>query len=256
MGTEFLIASLWAAVLVYWFWTRRPATGDTVGSFRYHLSALSRATPARVVPANRLCVGSGPAPAGHGARSEAASLPAPLMAVALHHKRTELRRRRRDVVVVLVGLVVVSLAAAVVTRSTVALSSQAVTDLALASYMYLLSRTRGHRVAEPFAGAASMGDDAVGGDEAVVDLVAMEGAAPDRDRWVPQVRRAMQERWSLEERWAPVQEAWAGPDHEVASADDTFPGRGPVRALSGGRRRVASYGDFDSYASLALAEAN
>ena len=29
MGTEFLVASLWGVVLVYWFWSRRPSTADS-----------------------------------------------------------------------------------------------------------------------------------------------------------------------------------------------------------------------------------
>ena len=53
MGLEVLVGGLWGAVLAYWLWTRRPAS-DTVGAFHRELQVLQRATPPRVAPANRL----------------------------------------------------------------------------------------------------------------------------------------------------------------------------------------------------------
>jgi hypothetical protein len=123
MGTELLVASLWGAVAVYWLWSKRPASGDTISLFHRELEVLQRTTPARVAPANRL------------AAPPALQPPVPpqvAVAVALH------RRRRRDILAVLVCVMVVTLVAAVASGSAVALAFQAVADLALAGYMYLM----------------------------------------------------------------------------------------------------------------------
>jgi hypothetical protein len=128
MGTELLVASLWGAVAVYWLWSKRPASGDTISLFHRELEVLQRTTPARVAPANRL------------AAPPALQPPVPpqvAVAVALH-RRDEARRRRRDILAVLVGVMVVTLVAAVASGSAVALAFQAVADLALAGYMYLM----------------------------------------------------------------------------------------------------------------------
>jgi hypothetical protein len=132
MGTELLVASLWGAVALYWLWSKRPASGDTISLFHRELEVLQRTTPARVAPANRL------------AAPPALQPPVPpqvAVAVALH-RRDEARRRRRDVLAVLVGVIVVTLVVAVASGSAVALAFQAVADLALAGYMYLLSSVR------------------------------------------------------------------------------------------------------------------
>ncbi len=138
MGPVLLIASLWCIVLVYWLWTRRPALGDSVGSFRYELFVLEHATPARVEPANRRRPGS-----AREAPYDAANNSDTLLVAARTHKRQELQRRRRDVIEVLVATVLLSMLVALLTRSALALCLQAFTDLALLSYvLVLIRRTR------------------------------------------------------------------------------------------------------------------
>jgi hypothetical protein len=128
MGTEFLVACLWVVVFVYWFWSRLPARADTVGVYRRALHVLEHAAPTRVVPAYRLRTPAIPSAA------------APFAAVALCHKRAQLRRRRRDTLSVLLGAVLVSIAAALATRSAVAFAAQVLCDIALGSYVSLLVR--------------------------------------------------------------------------------------------------------------------
>ena len=159
MGAEFLVAILWGVVVIYWVWSRRPAFGDSIGLFRNELHALEHAAPVRVPPANRrrplpyTVSGAGyplggpqsdPAPVTGGAAPSApASLPEALAAASLSAKRLKVRRRRRDVLSVLVVAVVVTAIVAVARRSVVTLSLQALSDVALAAYAYLLvSRTR------------------------------------------------------------------------------------------------------------------
>jgi len=146
MGSTLLIACLWGAVLVYWLWSRRPL-GDPVGSFRNDLQVLGRATPARVVPANRL--GATPTVIVHGpprrvvVPEEFAGPPVPLAAAARSHSRQELRRRRRDVMAVLALAALVSLFAAVLTGAAVLVVLQVLIDLVLGIYVYLLARATG-----------------------------------------------------------------------------------------------------------------
>ena len=168
MGAEFLVAILWGVVVVYWAWSRRPAFGDSIGLFRNELHALANAAPARVPPANRrrplpytvsgarYPLGEpfgGLAPSSAGtAPGVAASLPAALAAAALSAKRLKARRRRRDVLSVLLAVVVVSALASLARRSVLTLSIQALSDLSLAAYAYLLvtrTRTTMARSAEP-----------------------------------------------------------------------------------------------------------
>lgn len=132
MGVDLLVAGLWAGVLAYWLWTRRPAA-DTVGMFHRELRVLERATPARVSPANRL---AGP-PTAPTQSSEVA--PPRQVAPATLNKRSELRRRRRDILAVLASAAVLTLLAALASGSSVALAFQVCSDLALAAYVYLLS---------------------------------------------------------------------------------------------------------------------
>ena len=149
MSAEVFVAALWGAVLVYWLWTRRPSTADTVGLFHYKLEVLERATPTRVAPANRLVP---PAPAEPQPRyqPEAPVLPPQVAVAAAVHKRTELRRRRRDVLGMLVGAAFVTLFAAALSGSAVALGFQVSTDLALAGYLYLLYTAMRNRAAAGF----------------------------------------------------------------------------------------------------------
>ncbi|HTV11373.1 MAG TPA: hypothetical protein VME20_05865 [Acidimicrobiales bacterium] len=215
MGTEFLVASLWVAVLVYWLWTRRPTTTDTVGLFRQELRVLEFASPNKVTPANRLCAEQ--------------SLPAPspaLVAAASWHKRLEVRRRRRDVLLMLFAAVVVTIVAAVLSHSVVALGVQALCDVALACYLCLLFRAT--RARRPLIEAKRSREPRL----YVEDLLLAPPPGP---------RASVLESPSLligaqfEQEYVP-----AHATHRQA------PRRRAVQEAE------ESYGDFDSYASLAL----
>lgn len=255
MGAEFLVAILWGVVVVYWVWSRRPTFGDSIGLFRNELYALEHAAPTRVPPANRrrplpytvsaagyapvealgepAASSEGPVPAGPG------SLPAALAAAALSAKRLKVRRRRRDVLSVLLVAVVATAVASVASRSVLALSLQALSDLALGAYAYLLvTMTR-----------ASMARSA--GPKLQLDAQAEGGSlrpAPPEEDWLVDL--------------VDLDRAGAGyaPAHAMVSTAGAVPGRWERVAARRGSNDVdrphEAYGDFDSYASLALAQAN
>ena len=290
MGAEFLVAVLWGVVVLYWLWSKRPALGDSVGMFRQELHALEFATPTRVAPANRRrplvasfamaaqadsatfrrprpVVGpSGPV-LGAPMASTPASLP-PAVALPIGHtKRLEVRRRRRDVISVLLVLVLVSLVAAAVTRSGTALAVQIICDLALAAYAYLLV-TRTKAAASRPRPATMRAARAPA--EALEPALAMAPGSwqaydprPAADRR-PAYEPVAYEPAAYEPR--PVDGDYESePSYRPAHAARTasrapsrrFPlpmvARHPLLAPEPG---AAAYGDFDSYASLALAEAN
>jgi len=216
------------------------------------LRVLEHSTPVRVAPAYRLHAPAIPSAA------------APLAAVALCHKRAQLRRRRRDTLSVLLGAVVVTFAAALLTRSGVALAAQLVCDLALAAYVSLLVR----------AARASIGVGVARRNAAVVPQAAAVHAPAIAPDW-PAVYadwRATEEPVRLR---APVPEAAPlvttyVPAHALRSADlrvvtndaDVGYADGTYGSESYGDESYGdesygdeSYGDFDSYASLALASA-
>jgi hypothetical protein len=210
MGAELLVASLWAVVIAYWFWSKRPASGDTVGLFRYELRALQGLSTARVPPANSLITNDavlrpGPQPGGAMAGVAAVVL-APDPAALVSRKRARVRRRRLLVIAVLVLAVGATLLAALLTASTAAFVAHGVCDSALATYGLLLFWVRG-------AGA---------------------------DRPAPMTVAK------------PVTLLVETPTADSGDVD----GYVPAHAFSSARRRVSSYGDFDSYARLALAQAN
>jgi hypothetical protein len=265
MGAEFLVAILWGVVVIYWVWSRRPAFGDSIGLFRNELHALEHAAPARVPPANRrrplpytVSVAgyplggpqsdSAPSTAG-SAPSVPASLPEALAAASLSAKRLKARRRRRDVLSVLLVAVVVTAIVSVARRSVVTLSLQALSDVVLAAYAYLLvSRTR-TAMARPTGPRVQFGDRDQEAGAAMPVLTAPE----------PLRRAAPQEDWLVD--LVDLDQTGAG--HSPAHAQTAPPSAGsrwrtPVTrrtSLDPGRPPKA-YGDFDSYASLALAQAN
>ena len=232
MGAELVVASLWGGFLVYWLWTRRPSAGDSIESFRYELLVLERATPARVLPANRRrsvpvpfdypefslspahVLACPPAPV---LSTSATSFSASLLAASRKYQRMETRRRRRDVLSVLMGTVLVTLAVALVTGSAVVLCFQLVADVMLAAYVYMLVRT--------------------------------SGASSDA--------RELRARSAREDPRA------AGVGHEGYDQIVAGLGRPELQAVPTGRgpgyqharptHWQASYGDFGSYAELALA---
>jgi len=132
----------------------------------------------------------------------------------------------------LLGAVLVTLAAAFFTRSDIALAAQAACDLALASYISLLVRA-----ARPSVGAGAGRRDA-----AVHPLAPDPGWAVVYADWP-----ALEEPVGL-----PVQLPEAAPDVVIYV---------PAHALRQAAQPLEtsdadeSYGDFDSYASLALANA-
>jgi hypothetical protein len=278
MGAEFLVAILWGVVVIYWVWSRRPAFGDSIGLFRNELHALEHAAPVRVPPANRrrplpytVSVAgyplggpqSDPAPSTAGtAPSVPSSLPEALAAASLSAKRLKARRRRRDVLSVLLVAVVVTAIASVARRSAVTLSLQALSDVALAAYAYLLvSRTR-TAMARPNGPRVQFGAH----DQAGAAMPVLSAPEPVRRPAMPvlsapePVRRpAPQEDWLVD--LVDLDQTGAG--YSPAHAQTTTPRaasrwRSPVTrrsSLDPGRPPEA-YGDFDSYASLALAQAN
>lgn len=220
MGTEVLVGGLWCGVLVYWLWTKRPSTADTVGSFHRELEVLERATPLRVAPANRLAAERQP--------GVPASLPRQVAVVAALHKQAELRRRRRDVLSLLAAATLVTLIAVVLSGSAVALAFQVCADLFLGGYVFLLysaTRSRGRAYAQalylPEQRAALLEQR---------PAPAPPAARRPRARYVPAAERPYL--------------VFAG----RASATST----GPMPAAA--PPPPARYGDFDSYERLALVE--
>lgn len=277
MGTELLVASLWVAVLVYWLWTRRPTTGDTVGLFRYELRALRQATPTRVPPANRM-VPARPAPVignpagGYGLGTSGLPLGEHLAATAAKHRKMLMRRRRRDVLCGLGGAAGILLVLAVLTGSVVFAGLQVFADLSLAGYVWMLARKAGARAARPGLARGPRQPRAaaerrpevtrtiaadwpeVGSDGAVYDFEVPGAHLFDQVAYADHVSR---------ERYGHM------PTSRVpAAAVGSAGGRGRGGGHSGPGTGVATvgdlpdgdddlaYGDFDSYASLALAQAN
>ncbi len=296
MGAEFLVAILWGVVVVYWAWSRRPVFGDSIGLFRHELHALANAAPARVPPANRRrplpYTVSGPryplgepsgdlAPSTAGTAAVPASLPAALAAAALSAKRLKARRRRRDVLCVLLAVVVVSALGSLARRSLLTLSIQALSDLALAAYAYLLvARTRASmaRSAEPRATMARSAEP-----RPTMDRSAEPRSAEPRTQWAAPDEPSDSPAWRLTAAPNKPADGPAGrpatePDWliDLVEMDQTAAGHTPAHAMRGtlrvagsrrrpsavrrpnldGERRGEAYGDFDSYASLALVEAN
>jgi len=279
MGAEFLVAILWGVVVIYWVWSRRPVFGDSIGLFRNELHALEHAAPVRVPPANRrrplpytVSVAgyplggpqsdSAPSTAG-SAPSVPASLPEALAAASLSAKRLKARRRRRDVLSVLLVAVVVTAIVSVARRSVVTLSLQALSDVVLAAYAYLLvSRTR-TAMARPTGPRVQFGDRDQEAGAAMPVLTAPEPvrrpAPPARSAPEPVRRPAPQEDWLVD--LVDLDQTGAG--HSPAHAQ-TAPPRAESRWRAPVTRRTSldpgrppeAYGDFDSYASLALAQAN
>jgi hypothetical protein len=136
-----------------------------------------------------------------------------------------MQRRRRAVVGALLAVVVVTLLGALLTGAVVALVLQAFFDVALLTYMYLLIRaTSSARAARAGLGQAARRSR---GDQLGAPVPVPAAAAE-----LPAVTEGIA-------RHVPL--------HALPSS---------WRAFSPTRRPAPSYGDFDSYASLALAQAN
>ncbi|HTW06951.1 MAG TPA: hypothetical protein VME46_05550 [Acidimicrobiales bacterium] len=280
MGTELLVAGLWGIVLVYWFWSRRPAaTGDTVGVFQNVMSVLEEATPARVAPANTR---TGGAPGATPAPKVTPSAAPFAAAATARHKRMVVRRRRRDVLLVLSLLAVLSAVTWVFSGSRYALALQVMSDVFLVGYLLLLVMTtrarNGGRVAEParrparplapptVPAPAPVRAGAGTRPRARVPAPALAprqglGPQPWADEWLRGEAEAPM--------WPPAlavpapeddarPEQRLRPEYEPPLAPAYVPAHALRRAapwLGDGDGGSESYGDFESYASLALASA-
>jgi len=245
MNAEFLVASLWAVVVVYWVWARRGTGGDSIGSFRRELSVLEHATPARVSPANRLCPPN-EALADLGAVVNQPALgheplPAPPSAkdAARQYRLAVMRRRRLRVLSALGVAVVVSLVAAVATMSMTLVGLQLLADVALAGYVALLAWSRSRaslayvaeaRRAHQFSGPPPSPAPRVGPARATLARLTVAPPAEDQDILLEGYRGA----------------------HVPA----LVPAARLRRVVAVDEDDLEPYGDFGSYASLALAQAN
>lgn len=158
-----VLALVWGALLISWLRSRSVNTlGDSVGTFRRHLTVLERATPGGVLPANRLRDGARPGstPARRGAPAPlrgtriggpvALARPAtgpgrisrPMAANAAVLRRRQIQKRRRDVFIALVAGAVGSLFLAFIAGTSVMWPVQVLFDLLLAGYVGLLVRLR------------------------------------------------------------------------------------------------------------------
>lgn len=153
-----VLAIVWGILLVSWLRSRSEGSlGDSVGTFRRHLTVLERAAPATVTPANRLR--SGPVagrrvPTYHqstrpipGQRIDLPGRPGPrlsgpsrLTAAAL--RRRQVQKRRRDVFFALLAGVVGSLLLAIIPGMSAIWPVQIMFDLVFAGYVALLIRIR------------------------------------------------------------------------------------------------------------------
>jgi hypothetical protein len=149
-----VLIAIWATVLIYPILRARTegGFGDSIGTFRRHLSVLERAAPNSVSPANRLRLpqsssGIPPYRAGVGARAGtgAASRSAggrrysPPVAPA---RRRKLQKRRRDVLFTLVTGIIGSLLLGLIPGLSMMLFVCAGFVLLLAGYVALLARLR------------------------------------------------------------------------------------------------------------------
>jgi len=127
-----VLAGIWAVVLLAPLVRRRAnaTLGDSIGSFRRHLSVLERAAPATVPPANRLRVPSAQALARAVRRRK------------VQTRRHHAQRRRRDVLFALVAGVAGSLVLALLSGLRVMMWVQVVMDLLFMSYVVLLVHVR------------------------------------------------------------------------------------------------------------------
>jgi hypothetical protein len=144
-----VLAVVWAVLLVSWLRSRTDSSfSDSVSSFRSHLIVLERATPLRVMPANRLR--SGPV----GGRQPLRPVPSvrsgsppmaraglrPPSAAAL--RRRQAQKRRRDVFFALLTGVIGTFVVALIPGLQVMWPVQVAFDALFLGYLALLVRMR------------------------------------------------------------------------------------------------------------------
>lgn len=144
--------------MVSWLRSRTDGTfGDSVGTFRRHLTVLERATPTTVVPANRLrsdsVTGAAIPPYRSGLtafrdRPPAAQIPGSFATARAAGpggslaRRRRAQKRRRDVLLALLGGAFASFVLAMVPGLSVLWSVQVLFDVLAALYVGLLLRLR------------------------------------------------------------------------------------------------------------------
>jgi len=138
-----VLAAIWAVVIVVPLVRARTegTLGDSIGSFRRHLSVLERAAPRRVAPANRLRMTNMTTsippyrpPAPGNARGAAYRQSA--------GQRHQAQKRRRDVFVALVVGVAFSALLAMIPGLSIMWTVNIVVDVLFAGYVALLVRMR------------------------------------------------------------------------------------------------------------------
>jgi hypothetical protein len=143
-----VLAIVWGALLVSWLKSRTDGgLADSVGTFRRHLNVLERATPATVIPANRLRTGAIagrlPAPGYRVAarpmatRGPGAALRPPTQASL---RRRQAQKRRRDIFFALLAGAAGSFFLALLVSAMWPV--QVLFDVALGGYVMLLIRLR------------------------------------------------------------------------------------------------------------------
>jgi hypothetical protein len=153
-----ILGGIWAAVIIVPLVRARTegSLGDSIGTFRRHLSVLERAAPISVSPANRLRLPASqsaippyrpPTAASRARQSPLVGAPArrtgsaPMSAAATHRRR-QAQRRRRDVLVALLAGMAGSLLLGMVHGLHVMLIVNVALDLLFVVYIALLIRMR------------------------------------------------------------------------------------------------------------------
>jgi hypothetical protein len=156
-----MLGGIWAVVLIVPFVRARSdgSLGDSIGTFRRHLSVLERAAPTSVNPANRLRLpGQVAIPpyrpptasgAGRSRQSAFAPVPARRSAVGVGYappvsgqRRRQAQKRRRDVLFALLAGMAGSLLLSMVHGLGVMMVVHVVFDLLFVCYLGLLVRMR------------------------------------------------------------------------------------------------------------------
>jgi hypothetical protein len=150
-----VLAGIWAAVLLVPFVRARAegTLGDSVGTFRRHLSVLERAAPTTVSPANRLRTPVGQVaippyrPSARSPHRPAAAgrrvLPAyPFAASPAVLRRRQAQKRRRDVLFALIAGMAGALVLGLIPGLSLMLWVHVFLDVLFAGYIALLIRVR------------------------------------------------------------------------------------------------------------------
>jgi hypothetical protein len=153
-----ILGGIWAAVIIVPLVRARSegSLGDSIGTFRRHLSVLERAAPISVSPANRLRLPASPSaippyrsPTGPSRARQTSLGGAPgrrpgstAVSTAAIQRRRQAQRRRRDVLVALLAGMAGSLLLGLIHGLRVMLVVNVGLDLLFVAYIALLIRMR------------------------------------------------------------------------------------------------------------------